>query len=935
MADNYKFDWMMTLRIKYLAFALLSAALLLSCTKEWQGPDGPGESEDRITSVVHYRVTVGEGSDTKSSLNHLNQYIFETGDQLYVVSGTDMYGVLNLVAGAGDTHATFEGDLMCLDDFTPGDGTLLSATLVSRDDKIHTCADGKITATSYPDSGADAYAASFADAIRRFSDFTAENTFGAHSFSLEQKSSFLMLSVTFNDSEAAALSASATPDTLVATISNGGTPLRSGGVAVEEIDFSTQANFVAAFASSPATALSGATVSFATKEATPVGAADGITNATLQANRYYEVFRSHVDLDFFTVQAREAGTTVTFNYTGDVEYRLNSGSWTTYSSSITLVNQKDYVQFRSKRTSYNSGTPIFTADKPCYIYGNIMSLICDSSFNPKTTLDTKAFQNAFKGATWIDIPAGRPLKLTATTLGTYCYNYMFTGCTSLSRPPEIQTTLTANVPTSAYAYMFQNCTALVSAPELPSWNSTTSAEIIVGASAYQSMFVGCSSLTTVPATIVGTSGKQACDNMFTGCSSLANAPALPSNTVGEKGYFQMFKRCYALVQAPELPAMTLGVKCYNEMFIDCTSLLSAPSELPATSLSDYCYMDMFKGCLSLANVPASLPATISAASCYRGMFDGCISLNHAPEINLEDLKTNSCRSMFNGCTSLVTATGLEKVTSVADSSCIWMFKNCGELITTPSELKATTLGVSSYNQMYYNCAKITEAPDIQATSVSTYSCYQMFYGCRRLRTPPPALAVASVAGSAFEGMFQGCTNLASGPDFTGMTTVGEKGCMNMFNGCTNLTVPPELPATTLSASSYEGMFKGSALTEVPLLPATTLASNCYKSMFENCKYLEGPAVLPAPTLVTGCYHNMFKGASKLNSVVCLATDHFASDCTNAWLESVAATGTFVRPAGVAWTIDSASGIPTGWTATDTGIDPIFPDGGPFDPEEDL
>ena len=921
---------MMTLRIKYLALALLSAALLFSCAKEWQGPDGPGGSEGRITSVVHYRVTAGEGLETKSSLNNQNQYIFETGDQLYVVSGTDMYGVLNLVAGAGDTHATFEGDLMCLNNFTPTDATSLSATLVSRDDKIHSCADGKLTNTAYPNSGADAYAATFADAIRYFSDFTAVNTFGAHSFSLVQQSTFLVFAITFNDAEATIINGEST---VTATIANNGAPLRTGPVAVAEIDFSDQVNFVAAFSAS--TALTGATVSFATTGETPIGSADGITDATLLANRYYEVSRSHVDLEFFTVQAREAGTTVAFNYSGDVEYRLNSGTWTPYSSPVTLVNQKDYVQFRSKRTDYKDGTPVFTADKPVFIYGDIMSLICDPSYNKKTTLADNAFLKAFKDATLIDIPAGRPLMLTATTLNTSCYNSMFLGCTSLSRPPELQTTLTANVPDSAFAHMFKGCTALVSAPELPSLNSTTSTEISVGSKGYQEMFSGCKALTTAPATIVGTSGQQACDNMFYGCKSLANAPALPSLSVGDKGYFRMFSGCSSLVQAPELPATTIGTSCYQEMFANCTALVSTPPELPATGLATSCYYDMFNGCQSLSNAMAVLPATTSAGSCYREMFQGCISLNHAPEIRLEDIGASSCRSMFNGCTSLVTVTGLENATSVGSSGCLCMFKDCGELISTPLELKATSLSASAYYQMFYGCAKITVAPDIKATNVSTNSCYQMFYGCRRLRTPPPVLAVATVSEKAFKEMFRGCNSLSTAPDFTGMAQVGLEGCMNMFYGCSNLTTPPELPATSLSTSAYQGMFLGSALTEVPLLPATTLATQCYQDMFNACKYLEGPAVLPAPTLVTKCYYKMFYGASKLNSVVCLATDHSVEDCTTNWLWGVAATGTFVRPAGVTWATDSPSGIPTGWTDQDSGIDPIFPDGGPFDPEEEI
>ena len=159
--------------------------------------------------------------------------------------------------------------------------------------------------------------------------------------------------------------------------------------------------------------------------------------------------------------------------------------------------------------------------------------------------------------------------------------------------------------------------------------------------------------------------------------------------------------------------------------------------------------------------------------------------------------------------------------------------------------------------------------------------------------------------------------------------------MDMFNGCTNLTKAPELPATSLSTSAYKQMFCDSGITAVPALLATTLAESCYESMFQNCHYLEGPAVLPAEFLADYCYKNMFNGASTLNSLVCLATTYISTVNCETWLEGVAATGTFVRPYGVSWTLDDASGIPEGWTVQDSGLDPIFPDDGPFNPEEDL
>ena len=922
------------MRLKYFAYLLLPAFLLLSCSTEPQGPEVPEEIQGQVTSVIHYTATVGEGLLTRAGVNNVNQYVFESGDQLYVVdtdgNGANMYGILNLVAGAGDIRGTFEGDLMCLGGYVPADADGVSATLVSKNDKIHAHADGKITGTTYPSSGTDAFAPSFRDAVSRFSDFKAQNTFGAHRFSLEQNSTFLIFSITFNAREAGDIGSSTT---ITATLTNGGSSVRSGDVSVGDIDFSKQANFVAAFPAKPSGfSLQSAEIAFATTGGTDIVSFADINNATLQANQYYEVTRSNVTLDFFTVQAKAAGTTVTFNYTAGnvVKYRTSdSGAWNTYSTPITLAAAGDIVQFQAQGTAYNTdGKPIITADKGCFVYGNIMSLMCDSGWNRGTTVAADTFKYAFKGATWIDIPAGRPLKLSATTLGANCYNMMFQGCTSLTRTPEFPATITGNVPASACEEMFKDCTALVSAGNLP--NAT------VGDSGYKGMFYGCTSLITLPASISGTSGDSACEEMFAGCTSLANAPSPTSDTVGDRGYFGMFRGCTSLINAPALPATSLGTECYKEMFAGCTSLISTPSVLPATSLADYCYQDMFNGCIALSEVMSQLPATVSAQYCYYEMFLGCISLNIGPEIMLEDVETYSCYKMFSGCTSLVTSYGPEHATSVGTHGCESMYLNCGELTSTPDELLSTSLAESAYQEMYSGCAKITKAPNINATSVGLKSCYQMFYGCRRLRTGPEALAVTTVAQEAFKEMFSSCIALSSAPDFTGMTSVGQEGCRDMFLGCSNLTSFPTLPATTLSQGAYFAMFKNTGITKAPELPATTLASQCYYAMFTGCKKLEGPILLPAPTLVSECYREMFNGASSLNSVVCLAINHSASNCTTNWLKSVSSSGTFVRPSNAAsWNTNNVSAIPPGWTAQDTGIDPIFPDGGAFDDEEEF
>ena len=179
-----------------------------------------------------------------------------------------------------------------------------------------------------------------------------------------------------------------------------------------------------------------------------------------------------------------------------------------------------------------------------------------------------------------------------------------------------------------------------------------------------------------------------------------------------------------------------------------------------------------------------------------------------------------------------------------------------------------------------------------------------------------SLPATTLAEHCYYCMFQGCTSLTTAPSLPA-TTLSE-GCYNsMFQECTSLTTSPELPATTLTNDCYYNMFDGcTSLTAAPSLPATTLSDYCYTAMFQRCTSLTTAPELPATTLATSCYQNMFKGCTSLNYIKCLATSIPAMDCTNNWVNDVAASGTFVKnPSMSSWTT-GANGIPSGWTVED-------------------
>ena len=104
-------------------------------------------------------------------------------------------------------------------------------------------------------------------------------------------------------------------------------------------------------------------------------------------------------------------------------------------------------------------------------------------------------------------------------------------------------------------------------------------------------------------------------------------------------------------------------------------------------------------------------------------------------------------------------------------------------------------------------------------------------------------------------------------------------------------------------------------------------SGGYLSMFSDCTSLTEAPELPAQTLRQRVYMTMFRRCSSLNYIKMLATDISANYCLNNWVDSVAATGIFVKHINATWTTTGASGVPTGWTVIyyDTSTDKYYTD----------
>lgn len=641
---------------------------------------------------------------------------------------------------------------------------------------------------------------------------------------------------------------------------------------------------------------------------------------------------------YLTIESLEDGNSISGSkYFGGnvvIQYSVDNGNiWTDYtynSGSMATLNTGDKILLRGSNNYYGYSSvynAYIVTSKTVNVYGNIASLRFNDMFvGASTVLSTDTalagifYNSKVVSAENLVLPF---LKLT----GEYAYAYMFSYCQNLVTPPSLPATVLSE---DCYYSMFERCSSLVTPPELP---ATT-----LAANCYYFMFRECSNLTTSP-TLPATTLAYGCyERMFEGTKAIPDCSHIDftsSTVVNSGGLHYLFSGTKVTDNdlmniLPKnnnnkyyLPVTRLTRDCcYSGLFQYCTSLTTAP-ELPATTLATQCYSGMFKGCTSLTTAPSILPATTLTSYCYNQMFYGCTSLTSAPLLSATTLANSCYGEMFRGCTSLTTAPTLP-VTTLAERCYSYMFFGCTNLTTAPT-LPATTLANGCYSNMLNGCTSLLQTPSLPATTLVQGCYYGMFYGtdlipdCTNIDFTDSTVA----SSGGLRGLFAGTkvtdailrTILPINPTTNNYYLPNPTDCEAMFKDCTLLVTAPDLPAITLTGTSYMAMFRGCTnLVNIPeTLPATTLIGSCYREMFYNCKKITTAPVLPAITLSSQCYEQMFYYCSSLNYIKAMFTTTPSTSYTRDWVYGVSSSGTFVKNSAAEWNVNGTNGIPNGWT----------------------
>lgn len=158
---------------------------------------------------------------------------------------------------------------------------------------------------------------------------------------------------------------------------------------------------------------------------------------------------------YFYIEALEDGVYFSFPY--DLEYKIDEGDWILLSSESLSdpITKGSRMSIRGNVTNNSTIIKTFNIKGLCKIGGDLKSLSYKDLAKYVSITTNSQYYRLFKDCTTI-IEAESDL-LSATTLDSYCYAYMFEGCTGLIKAPELPATTLAMY---CYNSMFKGCTNL-------------------------------------------------------------------------------------------------------------------------------------------------------------------------------------------------------------------------------------------------------------------------------------------------------------------------------------------------------------------------------------------------------------------------------------------------------------------------------------------
>jgi len=375
---------------------------------------------------------------------------------------------------------------------------------------------------------------------------------------------------------------------------------------------------------------------------------------------YYSPTSNYIS---FTANSPQAVRPPDYLYNTEYSYDTKYWSHTVFNDIEFGISGKETVYFRGKNNKTNGRRFTFANDDSKVTVGGNALAFVDWGNPYLDEVPEEALVNLF--ARGYAIESVNNDFLHATTLNKNCYAVMFSGCTALTKAPNLPaTTLTEG----CYKEMFDSCTSLneihcdatdISATDCTkNWTNNVASQGVFFGNADTPWEIDspngvprgwnfvkreCVSMTASAAQTVTAPVGKSFEYSYNGSDWSAMTTAVEFGTTyktvsirgknadGINGTF-IFGNETALVDI-EGDAMSLldwetlpnemPENGFAKLFENAKAIRSvSKSFLPATKLGLNCYQNMFNECSALINAP-DLPSTELASSCYFAMFCAC------------------------------------------------------------------------------------------------------------------------------------------------------------------------------------------------------------------------------------------------------------------------------------------------------------------------
>lgn len=307
---------------------------------------------------------------------------------------------------------------------------------------------------------------------------------------------------------------------------------------------------------------------------------------------------------------------------------------------------------------------------------------------------------------------------------------------------------------------------------------------------FANMFDTCFSLTTILGlSSFDVSKVESLSSTFKDCRALkeldlsnwhiSNYLTTLANTFGS---------CYSLIKLDLSNFDVSNVTLANSTFNNCRSLKQL--DMTGWNLTKLTTIgSVFTNCYALSNIDISGWHISNICTNIYNAFGGCTSLIRLdfPSWDVSGLSSSNstANSLFSGCWSLETITGISNWNFQLNNSLGSMFANCYSLKSVDiSGWNVNT--ATNLSSMFANCFCLTE---LNLTNWNTTNCTtlaSMFSECHSLKTVGNISNWNTAKVTTMASMFSGCLSLQAFPnianwDFRLVTTLA-----NMFNSCISL-----------------------------------------------------------------------------------------------------------------------------------------------------